>query len=320
MIKISIIIPVYNAGKYLNDTLESVKRQTFSDWECICINDGSTDKSMDVINNFIANDKRFKLIDQANQGVSVSRNNGLNAATGKYIAFLDQDDLMPPMALENLFVLAEKYNLNLIRGRRKNIPENYALNELENIKSTTKHKQITSLSVINFRLLPRRWMYVWVCLFRRDFLSDIRFYEPLKSGAEDNIFMFEVFNKIQAFIQSQNVVCLHRKSLTSSTQNGFKLAHVQTIELATTKFKELTDKKNNSLSDYIYKKQMRNFFHGSVYKSVETKQFIPETQAMLQKIYPDIKHILKMKHKLIAYFFSRNKIKMAEIVKKFLIV
>jgi glycosyltransferase involved in cell wall biosynthesis len=320
MIKISIIIHVYNAGKYLLDTLESVKKQIFTDWECICINDGSTDKSTDVINSFIANDKRFKLIEQPNQGVSVSRNNGLNAATGKYIAFLDQDDLMPPMALESLVILAEKYNLNLVRARRQNIPENYQLSTLANIKSTIKHKQITSLSVLNFRLLPRRWMYVWVCLFRRDFLSDIRFYEPLKSGAEDNIFMFEVFNKIHTFVQSQNVVCMHRKSLTSSTQNGFKLAHVQTIELAACKWKELKSKKNNSLSHYIYKKQMRNFFHGSVYKSIETKQFIPETQAMLQKIYPDIKHILKFKHKLIAYLFSRNKIKTAEIVKKLLIV
>ena len=317
---ISVIIPIYNAGKYLFDTLESVSLQSFTDWECICINDGSTDKSTDVINKFASNDNRFKLIEQTNQGVSISRNVGLNVATGKYVAFLDQDDLMPPFALESLVVLAEKYNLNMVRGRRKNIPENYELNELSNIKLTPKYTFINKLSVFNFRLLPKRWMYVWLCLFRREFLNDIRFYEPLKSGAEDNIFMFEVFNKIQTFVQCQNLVCMHRKSLTSTTQNGLKLSHIHTIELAIAKFKDLTDKNNNSLSQFIYKKQIRNFFRGSVYKSIESKKYISETQQMLQKTYPDIKHLLKLKHKLIVYLFIQNRIKAAEIVKKFLIV
>lgn len=320
MISISIIIPVYNAGKYLFDTLESVRKQTLTDWECICINDGSTDQSALVIKQFADNDNRFKLIEQSNQGVSVSRNTGLDNANGKYIAFLDQDDLMPPTALENMFILAEKYNLNLVRGRRKNIPEDYPMESLKYIKSTKKHKIITHINVLKFRLLPRRWMYVWLCLFRRDFLTNIRFYEPLKSGAEDNIFMFEVFHKLDTFAQSRNYVCLHRKSLTSTTQNGFKLSHINTIELAVFKFKELTSAKNNNLSRFIYKKQMRNFFHGSVYKAIESKQYIPETQQMLSKIYPDIKPVIKIKHKIIAHLFLRNKIRVAEFLKRVLIV
>lgn len=319
MINISIIIPVYNAGKYLQDTLQSVLLQTITNWECICINDGSTDGSSSVISNFIAKDKRFRLIEQKNLGVSVSRNVGINAATGKYIAFLDQDDLMPPTALESLFVLAEKYKVNLVRGRRMNIPEGYALNSLNAIQVNSKHNTISTLSVLKLKLLPRRWMYIWLCLFNREFLSGIRFYEPLKSGAEDNIFMFEVFNRIQTFVQCQNLVCLHRKSFTSTTQNGFKLSHIQSIELAVEKLYELTNRNNNQLSRYLFKKQMRNFFRGSVYKSLETKQFMVETQQMLQRIYPDIKHVLKFKHRLIAHFFTHNKIKTAVFIKKMLI-
>jgi len=319
-VKISVIIPVYNAGKYLNDTLESVRLQSFTNWECICINDGSTDSSKEVIQKFSSNDSRFKLINQANQGVSATRNAGLNAAKGEYIAFLDQDDLMSPKALESLIEPAENYNLNLVRGRRKNIPENYKLNELSDIRFTTQYTHIKNLSVLNFRLLPKRWMYVWLCLFRRDFLAGIRFYEPLKSGAEDNIFMLEVFNKVGAFMQCQNVVCLHRKSLTSTTQNGLKLSHLRTIELAVTKFKEITDNYNNQLSRFIYRKQMRNFFRGSVYQSIESKMYLNETQQMLQNIYPDIKNALKLKHRIIAHYFIRNKITTAELLKKWLVV
>jgi hypothetical protein len=227
---------------------------------------------------------------------------------------------MPPTALESLLVLAEKYNVNLVRGRRMNISDNFKLNEMRTINTNTKHSLISTISVLKFRLLPRRWMYVWLCLFKRDFLSDIRFYEPLKSGAEDNIFMFDVFNRLQTFVQSQNLVCLHRKSLTSTTQNGLKLSHLKTIELAVSKFNELTIKNNNELSRYLYKKQMRNFFRGSVYKSLESRQYIHETQEMLQKIYPDIKQVLKFKHRIIAYFFAQNKINIALFLKNTLLV
>ncbi|HLP04785.1 MAG TPA: glycosyltransferase [Paludibacter sp.] len=319
MIDISIIIPVYNAGKYLPDTLESVRQQNFANWECICINDGSTDGSAGVIAGFVASDKRFRLIGQANSGVSVARNVGLDAATGKYVAFLDQDDLMPPSALGTMFVLAEKYHVDLVRGRRKNIPENYELGALNHIRENTGHKLIPAINVLGLRMLPRRWMYIWLCLFRRDFLNGIRFYPQLKSGAEDNIFMFEVFNRVQALVQCQNLVCLHRKSLTSTTQNGFKLSHVQTIELAVGKFHELLVENDNQLSRYLFKKQMRNFFRGSVYKSLETKQYIVETQEMLHRIYPCIKPVLKLKHRLMAYFFARNNIKIALFVKNMML-
>ena len=319
MIKISIIIPVYNAGKYLHDTLESVKKQTFTDWECICINDGSTDESIDMIKQFVNEDKRFKCLEQTNSGVSVARNAGLDLAIGEYIAFLDQDDLMPATALESLFVLAKKHNANFVRGKRINVPENFTLIDLEKLKLNDKYKIISPINATKFRALPRRWMYVWLCLLKKDFLKSNRFYEPLKSGAEDNIFMFEIFNKAKDLVQSQNVVCLHRKSLTSTTQNGLKLSHLKSIELAVQRFSELIKVNDNNLSRYIYKKQMRNFFRGSVYKSLDSRLYLTETQEMLMKIYPDIKQVLKMKHKIVAYFFIRSKFRLAKILKKVLI-
>ena len=92
MPKFSIIIPVYNVGKYLNDCLVSVMRQSFVDWECICVDDGSIDGSRDVIERFVALDKRFQLVTEDNTGVGGARNAGIDLAQGEWICFVDGDD------------------------------------------------------------------------------------------------------------------------------------------------------------------------------------------------------------------------------------
>ncbi len=92
MTKFSIIIPVYNVEKYLNQCLDSLIRQTYSDLEFICIDDGSTDSSLNILHEYAKKDSRFSIIKQKNQGQGVARNNGIKAATGEYIAFVDPDD------------------------------------------------------------------------------------------------------------------------------------------------------------------------------------------------------------------------------------
>ena len=93
MPKVSVIVPCYNQGEYLADALESVLYQTFTDWECIIVNDGSSDNTEEVANKFCELDKRFKYISQTNQGVSAARNNGIKASSGTYILPLDGDDV-----------------------------------------------------------------------------------------------------------------------------------------------------------------------------------------------------------------------------------
>ena len=99
MPKVSVIIPIYNTDKYLRECINSVINQTLKDIEIICINDGSTDNSSEILNEYKSIDDRIIVINQKNQGVSVARNNGINAAKGEYIAFLDSDDYFTPNAL-----------------------------------------------------------------------------------------------------------------------------------------------------------------------------------------------------------------------------
>ncbi len=114
----SIIIPVYNVEKYLRECLESVLCQTYEDWETICINDGSTDGSATILEEYAAKDSRFKVISQANGGLSVARNSGLEAASGDYVLFLDSDDYLEKDALSIIADNLSDADLLCFSGRR----------------------------------------------------------------------------------------------------------------------------------------------------------------------------------------------------------
>ncbi len=109
---VSVIIPCYNYGKFLSDTLDSVLVQTYSNWECIVVNDGSTDNSEDIGKNYENNDSRFKYIYQKNSGHSAARNTALKASKGKYIQFLDADDMLENEKL-NLQVALMEENIGI---------------------------------------------------------------------------------------------------------------------------------------------------------------------------------------------------------------
>ncbi|GAB4318063.1 MAG: glycosyltransferase [Methanobacteriaceae archaeon] len=111
---ISIIIPVFNTENYLKECLDSVINQTLKEIEIICINDGSTDNSLKIIESYAKKDDRIKIIDKTNEGQSVARNTGIQEAIGEYIAFVDSDDYIDQDAYEKLYSFAKKYDQDMI--------------------------------------------------------------------------------------------------------------------------------------------------------------------------------------------------------------
>ena len=105
---ISIVTPVYNTEKYLSECLDSIFAQTMPDIELICVDDGSTDNSLNILKDYQKKHKNLKVISQKNGGPGVARNTGIDNATGKYICFWDSDDIFEPDALEKLYNQAEK--------------------------------------------------------------------------------------------------------------------------------------------------------------------------------------------------------------------
>lgn len=114
----SVIIPVYNVEPYLRDCLESVLNQTYSDWEAVCVNDGSTDGSAAILEEYATKDHRFKIVTQANGGLSSARNAGMEVSMGDCLLFLDSDDWLELNALETLAKAWDGEDMLCFSGRR----------------------------------------------------------------------------------------------------------------------------------------------------------------------------------------------------------
>ena len=120
---VSVIIPVYKVEKYLKRCLDSLLSQSFSDWQAICVDDGSPDKSPKILDEYAARDSRFKVIHKKNQGVSSARNDGIKNADGKYIHFLDADDYMIENAYELLYRKASELHVDMLKAKVYRIDE-----------------------------------------------------------------------------------------------------------------------------------------------------------------------------------------------------
>jgi glycosyltransferase involved in cell wall biosynthesis len=232
--KISVIIPIYNDKLYLTDALKSIQQQTFTDFECICVNDGSTDESEEIIDDFVKHDGRFSKINRQNGGVSAARNTGLNVASGDYLFFMDHDDLIPSYTLELLLDTAQKFGADMSRGLLMMIAEDFRMEELPKAENGVRKPRYFDNPITDFykhiRGKYKSWCYVWQCLFRRDTIRNVRFVEDLRAGGEDNLFMFEAVGAIKNFVQIDNITACHRYSKTSATLNGYNSTLIKMFE------------------------------------------------------------------------------------------
>ena len=127
-IKISVIVPVYNMERYLRECLDSILRQSLSEIEIIAINDGSSDGSLAILREYEKKDDRIKIIDKPNEGVGKARNDGIKAAAGEFVAFMDSDDFYPnETVLETLYRAAKENGVPIAGGRRCRLMWNGAL-------------------------------------------------------------------------------------------------------------------------------------------------------------------------------------------------
>lgn len=174
-IKISVIVPIYNACKHLRPALDSILAQTFKEIEIICVDDGSTDTSLDMLKIYQKMDNRIRIITETNAGPGHARNNGLKRARGKYVAFLDADDFFEPEMLEKLYNLAEENDLD-IAITRYDIYDNKKGKFTANIES--EHGKIfdggavTSKNEYPDYILESTTGAAWNKLFKKSFILE----------------------------------------------------------------------------------------------------------------------------------------------------
>lgn len=195
--KVSIIIPTYNVEPYLRECLDTVCRQTLKDIEIVCVNDGSTDGSLDIIREYAEHDDRIVVLDGPNGGYGKAMNRGLDAATGEYVGIVEPDDFVALTMYEDLYVLASENDLDFVKADFYR----FTRDEYENMKLLYNHLDKTDdwyNRVIDPSEEPetlRFTMNTWSGIYRRSFLEEhgIRHHETLGASFQDNGFWFQTF-------------------------------------------------------------------------------------------------------------------------------
>lgn len=173
--KISVVMPVYNADDYITQAIETVLSQTLSEFELICVDDGSTDKSVEIIKSFIKKDDRVKLIEMSHIGVSTARNKGLLKSQGEYIIFVDADDFYEETLLEKLYSKAKSDNLDVVAtdfDLYDNKRARYIKSPEEEHGNIYAHGAVASKNEFPDFILQSTTGYVWNKLFRSAFIKE----------------------------------------------------------------------------------------------------------------------------------------------------
>lgn len=199
MVAVSVIMPVYNSSSFLNSSIESIQKQTLKDIEIICVDDGSTDDSLNVLHDLNEKYGNIKIISQQNSGPGVARNTGIKNATGDYIAFLDSDDIyLDDTALEKMYNLGKSHDYNLICANLKRINQDYSIDinyDFVNSRFTYFYKENVLKSEdygIPFAFYRN--------LFKRSLLEENWIDFPDLRFGEDPVFMVNVLINIDEFL------------------------------------------------------------------------------------------------------------------------
>lgn len=210
---LSIIIPIYNAEKYLSKCLEEVLSCPIAEMECILINDGSIDSSLTICESFARRDSRIRIIDKVNEGVSVARNTGVLAATGEYVMFLDADDYIERKKW-NHFISAMSEGADFVAFSYYTLCQNGDIKE-EMFKVETKETR--DITMIRKLLLGSADLNTcWGKLFKLHTIknNNLSFIKGLKTG-EDAIFLLEYFERASTFLLVNESILYYRQHAES---------------------------------------------------------------------------------------------------------
>lgn len=229
---ISIIIPVYNAERYLRQCIESVITQTFKDWEAILVNDGSKDGSLAICQEYASKDDRIKVIDKPNGGVSLARNKGLEMAQGDWITFMDSDDWLDPDAFETYHNAAQRTGADIIKTGYRRVYDNGNDNNNNNNKKNDGYEwQEVTIANQSDALAKLQetgyYAFVWNMIVSASIAKALRFDETTP-WLEDQFFGYECLlraNKVTLLPKMVYNYRIHESGSLSGVTNPFVIAY-----------------------------------------------------------------------------------------------
>jgi glycosyltransferase involved in cell wall biosynthesis len=216
---ISLVIPMYNAERHVLACLDSVARQTYPGFECLCVDDGSTDGTAGIVGDYAARDARFKLHRQVNAGCSAARNAGLRLASAPYLAFLDADDLLHPQAFEILLRLLEAQAADAASFRYRSVPETFVLSDTERVAVEAVSATVDAAPFLSYfsKKHKRESAAAWTRIYRRRAIEGITFPEGVHF-AEDLVFVAKVMHRIRTIAVTPLTLLFYRDHPASATK------------------------------------------------------------------------------------------------------
>ena len=206
---ISVVVPVYNVELYLIECLESIINQTYRDLEIILIDDGSTDKSGDICEEYAKKDDRIIVIHQSNQGSASAKNAGLRKASGEYLAFVDSDDFLQEDAYEFMVRQLEEYHADIIQGYFRKVYQ-------KNHRDVNKIIEMQTLDTSEFlELFTKDWTcgLLWDKLYKRHIFKDIYFKEGHK--IDDEFFTYKGVLNSKKILRVPHYIYNYRQRISS---------------------------------------------------------------------------------------------------------
>ncbi|ATA74632.1 MULTISPECIES: glycosyltransferase family 2 protein [Capnocytophaga] len=215
---VSIITPMYNGAKYVGQTIESVLLQSYQNWEMLIVDDGSKDNSVEIVREYTEKDKRIKLIQQKNGGSASARNNALRNAQGRYICFLDSDDLLESSFFEKQLSFLKEKNAALVFASYNRIDENGN----QKLKPFIVPEKVTYNSLL--KTCPISCL---TSVYDKSVTGEQFFREELKSLRDDFAFWLEILKKIKVAYGNKEVLASYRVFSSSTTGNKKKVIKPQ---------------------------------------------------------------------------------------------
>lgn len=225
MPKVSILVPIYNVERYLRQCLDSIVNQTLRDIEIICINDGSTDGSLSIIQEYASRDARIKVVDKPNSGYGHSMNIGVSLATGDYIGIVESDDFADSGMFEKMFDAAQSYDAEVVMSNFYQFWGHSSTEEqfTENFKGGNYNRIISPMVE---RSLFFSMSAIWCGIYRRSFLVNrgIKFLETPGASYQDTSFSFKVWASAErVYIIKDAFLHYRRDNMNSSVNSASKV-------------------------------------------------------------------------------------------------
>lgn len=228
---VSIIVPVYNAEKYIDNCVTSVVNQTYSKWELLLIDDGSFDSSGMICDNYSRLNSRIRVVHQKNLGVSAARNRGIECAEGEYVAFLDVDDALPQESLKTLVNSLIDNNADVAMG----------------ITCGEKWENHSGVEIwkgedgIQYSLMDDPYTYAaWGKLYRRELIGETRFDREIKIN-EDSLFVFQIMCKKPVCVCVNKEIYQYIQVSGSASRSDFSEKYFDILKVSDLKYKKIEE-------------------------------------------------------------------------------